>query len=160
MPVSTTTSIQSATLVIAEPTRHAARLPCLSGRRSPHDSLSAPPELALGQTTAICFDNAAIANLPSKILSLTIGGLVGGGSSGRHRQCFETIVYILSGSGYSVIDDCCVSWSEGDAIYIPVWAWHQHSNDSNKLECEYLACENALMLQSLGLAVRREAEAQ
>jgi len=64
---------------------------------------------------------------------------------------------VLSGSGYSIIEDRRVDWSAGDAFYIPIWAWHQHVNESDNNEAQYVACENAPMLQNLGLALREEA---
>ena len=50
-------------------------------------------------------------------------------------------------------------WQAGDAVYIPVWAWHHHVNLDDNNPAKYLACENAPMLQNMGrLAIREEAE--
>ena len=77
--------------------------------------------------------------------------------SNRHRHNYETIIVILKGHGRSVIEDHVVEWAAGDAIYVPVWAWHHHENLSDRDECQYLACENAPLLQNLGgIAVREE----
>jgi gentisate 1,2-dioxygenase len=52
-----------------------------------------------------------------------------------------------------------VDWQAGDAVYIPVWAWHHHANLDDKIPASYLACENAPMLQNMGrLAIREEAQ--
>jgi gentisate 1,2-dioxygenase len=97
-------------------------------------------------------------DLPSHAISLTIGGLVPGGRSNRHRHTYETILYVLEGRGYSVIEDKKIEWGPGDALYIPVWAWHHHVNTDSENSARYLACENAPMLQNLGrLAIREEA---
>ena len=97
-------------------------------------------------------------DLPSHAISLTIGGLVPGGKSNRHRHTYETILYVLEGEGYSMIEDVRIDWKKGDAVYIPVWAWHHHVNMSAKDPAKYLACENAPMLQNMGrLAIREEA---
>ena len=98
-------------------------------------------------------------DLPSTAISLTIGGLLPGGRSNRHRHTYETILYVLEGRGYSVIEDQKIEWEPGDALYIPVWAWHHHVNADTQKPARYLACENAPMLQNLGqLAIREEAK--
>jgi len=98
-----------------------------------------------------------IVDLPSNSISMTIGGLLPGDRSNRHRHTYETLAYILEGTGYSMIEDQKVEWQKGDAIYIPNWAWHHHVNTDSKNPAKYLACENAPMLQNLGqLAIREE----
>jgi len=66
------------------------------------------------------------------------------------------IIYVLEGEGYTLIEDQRVEWAAGDAVYVPVWAWHQHSNTSKTSLCRYVACENAPLMQNLGAAVREE----
>jgi quercetin dioxygenase-like cupin family protein len=98
-----------------------------------------------------------VVDLPSRVLSMTIGGLEPGQVTSRHRHSYETILYVLEGEGFTMIEDQKVEWKAGDAVYIPVWAWHQHTNVSGAASCRYVACENAPMLQNLGIAVREEA---
>jgi quercetin dioxygenase-like cupin family protein len=100
-----------------------------------------------------------IVDLPSKVLSMTIGGLEPGQSSRLHRHNYETLIYILEGSGKSIIGAREVTWAAGDAIYVPVWAWHRHINLAPSGRVLYLACENAPHLQNLGIALREEARA-
>ncbi len=95
-------------------------------------------------------------DLPSRTLSMTIGGLAGGEATRRHRHNYETIIYVIKGAGLSSIDDRQVEWKEGDAFYVPTWAWHQHKNASTTEPAVYIACENAPLLQNLGIAVREE----
>ena len=98
-------------------------------------------------------------DLPSHSVSVTLGGLLPGGSSNRHRHTYETILYVLEGCGYTLVEDRRVDWCAGDAVYIPVWAWHHHVNLDSENPAKYLACENAPMLQNLGqLAIREEAK--
>lgn len=98
-----------------------------------------------------------VVDLPSNSISMTIGGLLPGGRSNRHRHTYETVAYILEGKGYSMIEDQKIEWEAGDAIYIPNWAWHHHVNRDTEKPAKYLACENAPMLQNLGqLAIREE----
>ena len=95
------------------------------------------------------------ARLPSQVVSVTIGGLEPGESTRKHRHNYETIIYFLSGTGLSSVEGREIQWAAGDAIYIPVWAWHQHLNSGND-PVRYVACENAPMLQNLGIALREE----
>lgn len=95
-------------------------------------------------------------DLPSRALSMTIGGLAPGESTRRHRHNYETIIYVVAGAGVSLIEGREVRWRAGDAFYVPTWAWHQHSNASATESALYVACENAPMLQNLGIALREE----
>ena len=79
-----------------------------------------------------------------------------GQSSNRHRHTYETILYVLEGEGYSVVHDQKIEWKAGDAVYIPVWTWHNHVNTSTTGLARYLACENAPILQNLGGVALRE----
>jgi quercetin dioxygenase-like cupin family protein len=96
-------------------------------------------------------------DLPSRALSMTIGGLAPGELTRKHRHNYETIIYVIAGTGISVIEGREISWRAGDAFYVPTWAWHQHSNMSATESVLYVACENAPMLQNLGVALREEA---
>jgi gentisate 1,2-dioxygenase len=99
----------------------------------------------------------AVVDVPSKTISMTLGHLHPEQRTRKHRHNYETILYILKGSGHSFIENQKVDWQNGDAVYVPVWAWHQHVN-SGPGEVEYLACENAPLLQNLGnIALREEA---
>lgn len=98
-----------------------------------------------------------LVDLPSHTLSMTIGRLLVGQSSRRHRHNYEALLYICQGKGTTFIEDQTIEWQSGDAIYIPVWAWHHHQNRSVDEECLYVACENAPLLQNLGgIALREE----
>lgn len=99
-----------------------------------------------------------IVDLPSRAVSMSIGGLVPGGRSRKHRHTYETVVYILKGKGYSVVEGARVDWEAGDALLVPRWTWHQHFNKSETEPAEYLGAENCPMLQQLGLSLREEAE--
>jgi quercetin dioxygenase-like cupin family protein len=97
-----------------------------------------------------------VVDLPSRTISVTIGGLEPCQTTTRHRHTYETILYVLEGRGLTIIEDRRVEWSSGDAVYIPVWAWHQHTNKSATTKCRYIACENAPLMQNLAAAVREE----
>ena len=99
----------------------------------------------------------SVVDLPSITLSMTLGGIVPGGRTGKHRHSYETVIYVLEGKGFTMVEDQRVEWEAGDALYVPVWAWHHHVNLSASESCRYLACENAPLLQNLGgVAIREE----
>jgi quercetin dioxygenase-like cupin family protein len=100
-----------------------------------------------------------IVDVPSRAISMTLGGLEPGQRTRRHRHSYETILYVIEGEGVTIIESTAVEWSAGDAVYVPVWAWHHHMNRSVSNRCRYVACENAPMLQNLGVALREEAGA-
>ena len=97
-----------------------------------------------------------VVDLPSRFLSMTMGGLEAEQSTRLHRHNYETIIYVLRGQGKSVIEDREVAWKAGDAIYVPMWAWHRHVNTSASEDALYVACENAPQLLNMGLALREE----
>ncbi len=97
-----------------------------------------------------------VVDLPSKTMSMTLGGLEPLQASNRHRHTYETLIYILEGEGETFVEERSVPWKAGDAVYIPVWAWHYHRNTSASNRCLYIACENTPLLQNLGVALREE----
>lgn len=96
-----------------------------------------------------------VVDLPSRTISVTIGHLRPHAKTRMHRHTYETILFILEGEGRTLIEDRTVEWKAGDAVYVPVWAWHSHENVSER-SCRYLACENAPLLQNLGNVALRE----
>lgn len=99
----------------------------------------------------------SLVNLPSTSISMTIGGLLPGQATRRHRHNYETLIYIVEGAGTTWVEDRALSWQAGDAVYIPPWTWHHHANASASDGARYVACENAPLLQNLGgIAVREE----
>lgn len=98
-----------------------------------------------------------IVDLPTKTISMTIGRLEPGEATRLHRHNYETVIYVVSGEGFSRIGNRIVEWSAGDAFYVPIWAAHQHVSRAATQECVYVACENAPLLQNLGgIALREE----
>jgi gentisate 1,2-dioxygenase len=97
-----------------------------------------------------------IAKLPSHTASMNVGIVVAGGTSGNHRHYYESLIYIISGKGYSVVESNKVEWESGDIIYAPPWSWHQHFNTDPDNEVRYVAYTNAPLLQNVGGIARRE----
>ncbi len=97
-----------------------------------------------------------IAKLPSHTASMNVGVVVAGGTSGNHRHYYESLIYIIKGNGYSVVEGNKVEWEAGDIIYAPPWSWHQHFNTDPDNEVRYVAYTNAPLLQNVGGIARRE----
>ncbi|UCJ08589.1 cupin domain-containing protein [Chitinophaga pendula] len=95
-------------------------------------------------------------DLPTKNVSMTIGGLLPSQLTNKHRHTYETVLYVLEGTGWTEIEGERITWKAGDAVYIPSWAWHRHQNLDDQAPARYIACENAPQLQNLGLALREE----
>ena len=91
-----------------------------------------------------------IAKLPSHTASMNVGIVVAGGTSGNHRHYYESLIYIIKGNGYSVVEGNKVEWEAGNIIYAPPWSWHQHFNTVPDKAVRYLSGTNAPLLQSIG----------
>lgn len=94
-------------------------------------------------------------SVPSRALSMSVGALAPGAATSDHRHAYETLVYVLEGRGYSVVEGARLDWSAGDAFYVPPWNWHQHFASGDGA-VRYLASTNLPMLDALGQTVLRE----
>jgi len=97
-----------------------------------------------------------IAKLPSSCVSMNVGIIEAGGIGGNHRHYYESMIYVIKGRGYSIVEGVKVEWEAGDVIYVPPWAWHQHYNFDENQEIRYIASTNAPLLQNVGNIARRE----
>ena len=82
--------------------------------------------------------------------------LAPGKASVNHRHTTEAVLYIVKGRGHTMMgydgeDLERVDWEEGDLIGIPLWAWHQHFNDSDSETARYLAIQDTFTIKQLGL---------
>ena len=79
-----------------------------------------------------------------------------GKASVNHRHTTEAVLYIVKGTGHTTMgydgeELQTVHWQEGDLIGIPLWAWHQHFNDSDTEPCRYLAIQDTFTIKQMGL---------
>ena len=93
--------------------------------------------------------------LPSSSVSYSIGELEPGAATSNHRHGYESLVYIISGHGYTIMEGQRYEWQAGDAVYTPPWCWHQHvaGKDSS---VQYITATNMPLLQRMGQTVLRE----
>jgi uncharacterized RmlC-like cupin family protein len=87
-------------------------------------------------------------------------------SSVKHRHTTEAVLYIVRGRGHTVLHfdgepEERVDWAEGDLLGIPLWAWHQHFNDSDSDVARYLAVQDTFTVKQMGLhQIERYPEAE
>ncbi|SFP57964.1 cupin domain-containing protein [Actinomadura madurae] len=99
--------------------------------------------------------------LPTTTFELFRQVIPPGASSDMQRHYHETVHFVISGEGHSLIegdggaDGETVAWTAGSFVYTPPWAWHRHYNDSSEHPVEFLTIENSRLLGLFGL-VRRE----
>ena len=80
-----------------------------------------------------------------------------GKSSGAHQHMYEEVNYVLSGSGYSIIEDKRYDWGKGDVLCLPVFSWHQHFNTGNE-PARFLVHHNRPLMENLGFMYVQQGE--
>jgi gentisate 1,2-dioxygenase len=75
-------------------------------------------------------------------LSAVMHELAPGRYQSRHRHGGEAWLYVISGDGYSTIDDVRHDWSAGDLVVVDHWAWHQHFNASEERTARLVRVHN------------------
>ncbi|MCG8419431.1 MAG: cupin domain-containing protein [Proteobacteria bacterium] len=95
--------------------------------------------------------------LPSASLSLSIGELAANAITSNHRHAYESLIYIIEGCGYTVMQGQRYEWQAGDAIYVPPWCWHQHGASAEG-PAQYITATNMPLLDNLGQTVLRQEE--
>jgi gentisate 1,2-dioxygenase len=93
--------------------------------------------------------------LPSNTVSLSIGDLDPGTATSNHRHAYESLIYVISGRGYTITEGQRFEWKAGDAVYVPPWCWHQHFAHPEE-SARYITATNLPMLKQLGQTVVRE----
>ena len=84
-----------------------------------------------------------------RVLGTLLAEISPGKRSGAHRHMYEEVNYVISGKGYSLIEDRRYDWSEGDVLCIPVFSWHQHFNTGDR-PARFLVHHNRPLMENLG----------
>ena len=106
---------------------------------------------------------AVAGRLPTTTFEIFRQTIPAGSSSDMQRHHHETVHYVIAGHGHSEIEgagdvaDTAVTWSTGDLVYTPPWAWHRHYNDAVDATAEFLTIENSRLLGLLGVGRRQRA---
>ncbi|MBC8555375.1 MAG: cupin domain-containing protein [Candidatus Brocadiales bacterium] len=100
--------------------------------------------------------SVSISDIPSYTIGVDITTIGPSSNDRKHRHSYETLIFVLEGRGYSIVEEERVEWEAGDSLHIPPWAWHQHFNTDPDKEAKFLSGTNAPLLQSIGDIDRRE----
>jgi gentisate 1,2-dioxygenase len=92
-----------------------------------------------------------------KVMSTLVAEIEPGKRSGAHRHLYEEVNHILSGTGYSIIEDKRYEWKAGDTLSIPVFSWHQHFN-SGKEPARFLVHTGRPAMENIGLMITQQGE--
>ncbi|HEV8344894.1 MAG TPA: cupin domain-containing protein [Candidatus Binatia bacterium] len=92
-----------------------------------------------------------------RVMSTLVAEIEPGKRSGAHRHLYEEINHILSGEGYSIIEDKRYEWKAGDTLAIPVFSWHQHFN-TGKGPARILAHTGRPAMENIGLMITQQGE--
>jgi gentisate 1,2-dioxygenase len=84
-----------------------------------------------------------------RVLGTLVAEISPGRRSGAHRHFYEEVNYVLSGRGYSLIEDRRYEWSEGDVLCMPVFSWHQHFNTGAE-PARFLVHHSRPLMENLG----------
>jgi quercetin dioxygenase-like cupin family protein len=100
---------------------------------------------------------SVVGDLPTRTFELFRQEIPAGESSDMQRHHHETVHFVISGDGWSEIEDETVRWSTGDFVYTPPWTWHRHYNDSFDVPVQFLTIENSRLLGLFGVGRRQSA---
>lgn len=92
-----------------------------------------------------------------KAMSTVIAEVLPGKHSGSHRHLYDEIDYIIEGEGRVIIDDRSYDVKQGDALAIPVFAWHQYFCTGDK-PLRILAHNTRPAMENLGLVLTQQGE--
>ena len=78
-----------------------------------------------------------------------------GQATTRHRHSCEALFYVLSGRGYSTVQDeggpeRRAEWQAGSLFFTPINVWHQHVNTDPERPARYLEITTIPLMKSLG----------
>jgi quercetin dioxygenase-like cupin family protein len=93
--------------------------------------------------------------LPSTSISASVGELAPAAQTSNHRHAYESLVYVLEGEGWTILEGERLEWRAGDAFYVPPWNWHRHVAGPRQ-RVRYLTTTNLPLLHKLGQTVLRQ----
>lgn len=69
----------------------------------------------------------------------------------RRRQVMSKLLHVVEGSGVTVIDGEKFEWSQGDFLFIPPWAAHEHQIPECEQPARVFTVSDAPAIKALGL---------
>ncbi len=74
----------------------------------------------------------------NRVLAMYVHQMPAGAHTETHKHG-EAIVYVLNGTGYSIVNGKRYDWRTGDCIHVQPGEWHQHWNLDPDNESQHLA---------------------
>ena len=68
-----------------------------------------------------------------------------------HRHTASAIYHVVRGAGVTIVNGEAFTWSQGDVLALPTWAWHEHENRSSTEDAILFSVTDRPMLQALDL---------
>ncbi|HEY8695817.1 MAG TPA: cupin domain-containing protein, partial [Chloroflexota bacterium] len=73
-----------------------------------------------------------------------------------HRHTSSAVYLVAEGQGCSIVNGERVDWQEHDVFALPMWAWHEHVNASDREPAVLLSFSDLPVLEALGLHREQE----
>jgi gentisate 1,2-dioxygenase len=74
-----------------------------------------------------------------------------------HRHTASVVYHVAEGAGHSIVDGTRLDWGKSDTFAVPVWAEHEHVNESGS-DAVLFSFSDAPALEALGLLRTQERE--
>ena len=91
-------------------------------------------------------------DFPSYVLDARVVEIPPGAHTSTHRHLADALMFIIRGTGYSLVEGQRYDWEEKDSLHIPSWTWHQHWNLDSEVPARYLAVTIDPWLRALRLS--------
>jgi len=75
-----------------------------------------------------------------------------------HRQTNSAVYHVFQGEGYTIVNGERFAWKTGDFFVVPLWAWHEHANDTDE-DAILFSVQDTPILHALGLYREQASEA-
>lgn len=92
-----------------------------------------------------------------KALATVLAEVAPGKHSGAHRHLYDEVDYVLAGHGEAIVEDRMYEITRGDALSIPVFAWHQYFCTGDE-PLRILAHTSRPAMENLGYELTQQGE--
>lgn len=89
--------------------------------------------------------------VPTRVVDCRIVEIPPEGKTSAHRHSFDSIMFIIDGRGSTIIDGTRYEWQKWDALHLPVWSWHSHTNTDERKPARYLTLTTAPLMELFNL---------
>lgn len=94
---------------------------------------------------------------PTRFLDAKENRLAAGARTPSHQHTWDAVIFVLEGTGKSVIDGQEYTWRPWDTLHTPSMSWHHHEATS---DAKFLSFSSYPLIKDLGAAWYWEADAE